>query len=124
MIEFYWFAIGNIAYYLIAIVSVAALKDNRAFCVYICPIPPLQKVLSRYALLKMSIVADKCNDCYLCEMNCPMGINLLSYKNEGKRILSTECIICYTCANVCLKEAMKMTMKFDKGERKEYLRYR
>jgi formate hydrogenlyase subunit 6/NADH:ubiquinone oxidoreductase subunit I len=72
----------------------------------------------------MSIDADKCNDCQLCEKNCSMGINLLSYKNEGKRILSTECIICTTCANVCPKGAIKMTMKFDKGERKEYLRYR
>jgi len=124
MIEFYWFAIGNLAYYLIAIVLAAVLKDNRAFCKYVCPIPPLQKVLSGYALLKMSIDADKCNDCQLCEKNCPMGINLLSYKNEGKRILSTECIICTTCANVCPKKAIKMTMKFDKGERKEYLRYR
>jgi len=49
---------------------------------------------------------------------------LLSYKNEGKRILSTECIICSTGANVCPKGAIKMTMKFDKGEKKEYLRYR
>ena len=124
MIGFYWFAIGNLAYYLIAFILAYTLKDNRAFCKYICPIPPLQKILSPYALLKMSIDTDKCNDCQLCEKNCPMGINLLRYKNEGKRILSTECIICSTCANVCPKEAIKMTMKFDKGERKEYLRYR
>jgi polyferredoxin len=124
IVEVYWLAIGNLAYYLIAIVLAVALKDNRTFCKYICPIPVLQKVLSRYALLRISIDADKCTDCHLCEKNCPMGIDLLRYKNEDIRILSTECILCSTCENVCPKGAIRMTMKFDVGKRREYLRYR
>lgn len=121
--EVYWLAIGNIAYYLIGIVLAIVLKDNRAFCKYVCPIPVFQKISSRLALLKMSIDKDKCTNCRICEKNCPMDIELLKYKNEGKRILSTECIICSTCIDVCPSKAIKLTIKADLGI-KEYLNYR
>ncbi|MCD6569918.1 MAG: 4Fe-4S binding protein [Deltaproteobacteria bacterium] len=122
--EIYWLAIGNLAYYLIAIFLAFILKDNRAFCKYVCPIPTMQKITSRFALTKISIDKDKCVDCHLCEKHCPMDIKLLSYKNEGKRNLSTECIICATCANVCPKDAIKLTMKFDFGNLIEELNYK
>ncbi len=119
-----WLAIGNVTYYVVAIVLAFLLKDNRAFCKYVCPVPVFQKLTSRFSLLKMSIDSSKCIDCGLCEKNCPMGIELLRYKNEGKRILSTECILCTTCQDVCPKNAIKVTFGFDRDIRKEYLRYR
>ncbi|MCD6420594.1 MAG: 4Fe-4S binding protein [Synergistetes bacterium] len=122
--EVYWLAIGNIFYYVIGISLAALLKDNRAFCKYVCPVPVLQKLTSRFSLLKVSIDNSKCIDCHLCEKNCPMDIELLKYKNEGKRILSTECILCTTCQDVCPQNAIKITFGFDSGERKEYLKYR
>ena len=91
--ELYWLFIGNIAYYAVAIVLAGFLKDNRAFCKYVCPIPTFQKILSRFALLKMSIDPEKCTECGLCEKNCPMRIELLQYKKESKRVLSTECVL-------------------------------
>ncbi|MCD6277059.1 4Fe-4S dicluster domain-containing protein, partial [candidate division WOR-3 bacterium] len=119
-----WLAIGNVTYYVVAIVLAFLFKDNRAFCKYVCPVPVFQKLTSRFSLLKMSIDSSKCIDCGLCEKNCPMGIELLRYKNEGKRILSTECILCTTCQDVCPKNAIKVTFGFDRDIRKEYLRYR
>jgi ferredoxin-type protein NapH len=119
-VEIYWLSVGNIIYYISAIVLAGLFKDNRAFCKYLCPIPTFQKILSRFALLKVSIDPQKCNICGLCEKNCPMGIKLLQYKDENKRVLSTECILCTTCANVCPQKAINMTFKFDFG--KEYLR--
>ncbi|SHK60449.1 4Fe-4S binding protein [Tepidibacter formicigenes] len=74
------------------------------------------------SLLKVEIEKDKCIDCKLCEKNCPMDIKLIDYKNENKRILSTECILCKTCINVCPKKAIRVTKGFD-FDFKEKLNY-
>ena len=124
MVELYWMAVGNALYYITGIGLAVALKDNRAFCKYICPIPVLQKIGARFALWRMKIDPAKYTDCGVCEKNCPMDIRLLEYKNAVKRILSTECILCQTCMNVCPKSAIISSInQFDivKGER---LRYR
>ena len=67
---------------------------------------------------------ESCLDCGLCEKNCPMDIRLLEYKNLGQRILSTECIFCNTCVNVCPVSAVKMTMGPLDIVKKEHLRFR
>lgn len=122
--ELYWLAAGNALYYASGIVLAAVLKDNRAFCKYLCPIPVIQKIGARFALWRMKIDPELCNDCRLCEKNCPMDIRLLEYKNLGQRVLSTECILCNTCANVCPQSAVKMTMgPFDMVKR-EHLQFR
>lgn len=123
-IAVYWLVAGNIFYYVTGICLAAILKDNRAFCKYVCPVPVLQKLTSRFSLLKISIDENKCTECHLCEKNCPMGIELLKYKNEGKRILSTECIMCSVCQDVCPENAVKLSFGFDYGKGREYLRYR
>ncbi len=117
----YWLIVGNIIYYLIAIALAYILKDNRSFCKYICPIPTLMKVTSRFSLLKLEIDADRCINCGLCEENCPMDIKLLKYKNEGKRVLSTECIFCQSCKDICPEEAIDVTFGMDGQIKKEYL---
>ena len=91
------------------------LKDNRAFCKYICPVSVIQKVTSRFALLKMVIDPKKCINCGKCEKVCMMDIKLLEYKNNNQRVLSTECIGCSTCIYECPKEAVKLTIGFDAG---------
>jgi formate hydrogenlyase subunit 6/NADH:ubiquinone oxidoreductase subunit I len=70
----------------------------------------------------MTIYKRKCSECGLCEKNCPMNIKLMDYKKQGKRILSTECILCCTCIDVCPEKAIHMTFKYDHGN-KEYLDY-
>lgn len=121
--ELYWLAGGNLIYYVVAIALAGSLKDNRAFCKYVCPIPTLQKVGGRFAIWKMEIDPEKCNDCGTCEKLCPMGIKLLDYKSAGQRILSTECILCTTCLNVCPRSAIDLTTRFDIAK-KEHLAYR
>ncbi|ABR56414.1 4Fe-4S ferredoxin iron-sulfur binding domain protein [Methanococcus aeolicus Nankai-3] len=120
--EILWFVVGLLLYYLSGIILAFAFNDNRAFCKYLCPIPPIQNILGRFSLIKMSIDKDKCVDCGLCEKNCPMDIKLLDYKNENKRILSTECILCSTCSSVCPKHAISTKIKFDFG--KDILNYK
>src|SRR5215211_571969 len=58
-----WFIIGNILYYTVGIVLAYTLKDNRAFCKYICPVSVPLKITSRFSLMKISGDDGKCNDC-------------------------------------------------------------
>jgi ferredoxin-type protein NapH len=110
-----WYITGNLAYYLIGIVLAYALKDNRAFCKYVCPVTVPLKITSRFALLKISGEAEKCNDCQACVKMCPMDIRVPEYILDGKRVLSTECSLCQTCITVCAKDALKLSFGFDMG---------
>ena len=120
--ELYWLIAGNLLYYLIGITLAFALRDNRAFCKYVCPIPPLQKVTSRFSLLKISTDKDLCTQCGACDRACPMDIKVSQYAQEGKRVTSTECILCMECINACPQNALDSSFAFDAG--KNNLRFR
>jgi ferredoxin-type protein NapH len=117
MVELYWLLVGNVLYYAIGIVLAFTLKDNRAFCKYVCPIPTLQKITSRFALIKIAGDAAKCNDCGACNKMCPMDIRISEYILDNQRVLSTECIWCFECINVCAKGALRSSFGFDFGNR-------
>ncbi len=120
-----WLIVGNAFYYISGIILAVALKDNRAFCKYLCPVSLIMKIPSRFSLLKIRIDKEKCRDCKLCEINCPMNVKLLAYKNKGERILSSECILCTTCIKVCPFDAIGITFGTDGAIKdKEYLDYR
>ncbi|MDX9871055.1 MAG: 4Fe-4S dicluster domain-containing protein [Clostridia bacterium] len=121
--ELYWFIGGNILFYCVGIILAYVLKDNRAFCKYICPIPVLQKAFSRFSLLKIKVDPAKCVDCGRCEKVCPMDVKLLEYKNKKQRVLSTECIWCSTCIYECPENAIASSIGFDAGI-KDRLNYR
>jgi ferredoxin-type protein NapH len=118
--ELYWLVVGNVLYYVIGIGLAFALQDNRAFCKYICPITVPLKFFSQFSLLKVSGHADKCNDCGACNKMCPMDIQISKYILNNQRVLSTECIFCLECINVCAKGALdtsfgtKSLMKVEK----------
>jgi len=113
--EFWWFVIGNALYFLVSIVLAAVLKDNRAFCKYVCPIAPFMKVGSRASIMKISVDEEKCIQCRACEKACPMDIKILEYTDLGKRVTSTECILCWDCVNACNKSAIRLTYRLDIG---------
>lgn len=110
-----WFIIGNVLYYASGIILAYALKDNRAFCKYICPVSVPLKVTSRFSLIKIGQGAGECNDCDACEKMCPMDIRISDYILNGQRVLSTECTLCQTCITVCSQDALKLSFGFDMG---------
>lgn len=112
-----WLLIGNMLYYIIGIALAYKLKDNRAFCKYVCPVPVLQKIPSRFSLLKVEGAAEKCTGCGACDKMCPMDIQVSQYTQSHQRVLSTECILCNECVDVCVKDALKISFGFDFGNR-------
>jgi len=118
-----WFIVGNLTYYAIGIVLAYALKDNRAFCKYVCPVSVPLKLTSRFSLIKIGQGAGQCNDCGACVKMCPMDVRIPEYILDGKRVLSTECSLCQTCITVCAQDALKLSFGFDLGG-KDLLRER
>ena len=112
-----WMLSGTILYYFIGIALAYGLKDNRAFCKYVCPIPVLQKFPSRFSMLKVEGAAEKCTACEACDKMCPMDIQISQYTQSGQRVLSTECILCNECVDVCAHDALKISFGFDFGNR-------
>jgi polyferredoxin len=113
--EFVWLVAGNTFYFASAIILAFMLKDNRAFCKYLCPITVILKITSRFSFLKIEGDKGKCTQCGACAKVCPMNINIMEYVNNGERVLSTECIFCLTCTTVCSEGILDYTFKMDIG---------
>ena len=92
-----------------------ALRDNRAFCKYLCPVAVALKTTSRLSMLTIEADRAKCTECEACVKMCPMDIQLLDYIRKGQRVLSTECMLCQTCITVCAEDALKVSFGFDHG---------
>lgn len=105
-IMFYSFIIGNIIYYLIGITLALILKDNRAFCKYICPITLFLKPASYFAIMLIKCDDTKCIKCKKCLRNCPMNVDMLDNKRSRKN--GTECILCMKCIDECPKKALHL----------------
>jgi ferredoxin len=113
--ELMWLAGGNAFYFTSAILLAFALRDNRAFCKYLCPITAILKFTARFSFLKIEGNPDKCTQCGACAEACPMNIDISEYVNNGERVLSTECIFCLTCTTVCPEGVLNDTFKMDVG---------
>jgi polyferredoxin len=118
-----WFIIGNVLYYAVGILLAYVLKDNRAFCKYVCPVSVPLKITSRFSMIKIGRGDGECNDCNACEKTCPMDVRISDYILKNQRVLSTECSLCQTCITVCPQDALKLSFGFDLGGR-ELLRER
>jgi len=98
------FIVGNVIYYVVGIALAFALKDNRAFCKYICPVMVFLKPMSKRAVVRVTCDKDKCISCGKCRKICPMDVDVTD--NSLDRRNGTECILCMECTKVCPKRAL------------------
>ena len=103
-ILFWAFLMGNALYYIIGIILAFKLKDNRAFCKYICPITVFLKPMSYFSLIRIKCDKSKCISCGKCKNVCPMNVNMTD--NTRKRKNGTECILCMECTKICPNNAL------------------
>ena len=103
-IMFWLFLAGNALYYIAGIALGCALKDNRAFCKYLCPITVFLKPMSYFSLLRVHCDEDKCVHCGKCLRVCPMNVEV--NKEARSRKNGTECILCYECTKICPTKAL------------------
>lgn len=105
-IMFWCFLIGNVIYYTVGIILAYALKDNRAFCKYVCPITVFLKPMSYFSAMRIRCEKEKCVSCGKCKKVCPMNVDMTD--NSRKRANGTECILCMECVDSCPKKALKL----------------
>jgi polyferredoxin len=103
-IMWYAFIAGNALYYAVGIALAYALKDNRAFCKYVCPITVFLKPASYFSLTRVKVDETKCVNCGKCERVCPMNVKMRDPKRSREN--GTECILCFECAKACPKKAI------------------
>ena len=112
-----WFLVGNAAYWVVGVALAVALRDNRAFCKLACPVSVLLRLTARPALVKLTGDADACRACAsrACSALCPMGIRIPDYVEAGRRVLSSECVVCLQCVAVCPPNTLRLSVGFDLG---------
>ncbi|MEJ5228617.1 MAG: 4Fe-4S dicluster domain-containing protein [Pseudothermotoga sp.] len=105
-VMFWSFVVGNIIYYVVGVVLAFALKDNRAFCKYICPVTVFLKPASYFSLLRIKTDSEKCVSCKRCKKVCPMNVDILDTRRSREN--GTECILCMECVKSCPKGALHL----------------
>jgi ferredoxin-type protein NapH len=100
---------GFAIYYAAAIGLAFLLKDQRAFCKYLCPSSVILGLTGRLSLLKMASKRARCNDCGSCSRVCPMGIDVARFASQGARVASGQCILCQKCAHACPTGALSLS---------------
>lgn len=103
-VMFWSFIIGNFLYYTVGIILALLLKDNRAFCKYVCPITVFLKPTSYFSLLRIKNDKNKCISCGKCKKVCPMDVDMTD--NSRKRTNGTDCILCFKCIDECPKNSL------------------
>ena len=103
-IMFHAFIIGNGIYYAVGILLAYRLRDNRAFCKYICPVTVFLKPMSYYAAFRVRCDKEKCISCGKCRKVCPMDVDVTD--NSRSRRNGTECILCMECVKECPAKAL------------------
>ena len=105
-IMFWSFLVGNLLYYAVGILLAWKLKDNRAFCKYVCPVTVFLKPMSYFSLMRITCDREKCVGCGRCKKSCPMDVDMTD--NKRSRVNGTECILCMECVESCPKNALKL----------------
>ena len=85
------------AYLIVAIIVTGSLLIQRFWCRYLCPLGGLMSLLGHVSFLRIRRNADSCKGCALCNVPCPVGIDVANAKNA----VSTNCIGCLACVQAC-----------------------
>jgi formate hydrogenlyase subunit 6/NADH:ubiquinone oxidoreductase subunit I len=92
------------------VVAYLSVKHGRLFCNLLCPAGAALSLLSRFALLKIVIDRDSCNDCGLCEKVCKAKC----IDSEAKKIDFAACVSCFNCIDVCPTVGVKYEGMFSR----------
>lgn len=110
-----WFLGGSALYYAAGVALALALRDNRAFCKYLCPVAVPLKLGARLALLRVRGDPQRCEGHGACVAVCPMDIQVTDYLARGERVMSSECILCQACIEVCPEHALALSFGRERG---------
>ena len=94
-----------IAVVFVGLTLVGSFFFRRVWCRF-CPTGTSLAAVNRFRgfkwapLLYIEKDGEKCSDCEVCKIACPMQVNELKEQKEGK-INSSKCILCARCVESC-----------------------
>lgn len=96
----YWHSGGIIVFAAWLLVGGIAFAGGRGWCLFFCPLGAVSnlahKAGARLGLYRMRFDKGKCNNCQICQVNCPMWAI-----EEDKQIDMSLCISCKECTHSC-----------------------
>lgn len=95
-----------IALITLLVIGYMAWRGGRTYCNTICPVGTTLGFISKYSLMKIQFVNEKCNMCGLCSMKC----KALCIDSKNKQIDHSRCVTCFNCIEVCNRSAMKYSI--------------
>jgi polyferredoxin len=104
----YWL-IGENLWIIVFGLGMTNLLGRRAYCRLLCPFLTLSGLISRFSIFKITPVnPDACNGCSLCNLSCPMMVNVMAAVQERHRIRDRQCILCERCVDACPKGCLRI----------------
>jgi ferredoxin len=97
-----WIIFGTAALTLI-VAGILARRGGRTYCNTVCPMGSILGLLSRFSIFRLTLDAEKCKQCGMCERNCKAScIDVKSLTIDKSR-----CVACFKCMEKCRFGAMK-----------------
>ena len=91
-----------IALVTLVVIVVLAWRNGRTYCNTICPVGTVLGFLSRFALFRITIDADKCNACGLCSRQCKAAC----IDSKTHQVDYSRCVACMDCIDTCKHDAI------------------
>jgi ferredoxin len=96
-----WISIGA-PLLVLGVVGWLAWTRGRLFCNTVCPAGSLLGLLARRSLWRISIHAEECTGCGLCQRVCKAGC----IDPDGKSVDMSRCVACFNCLPQCPTEGI------------------
>lgn len=93
----------------LGVVLISSLFIERPWCKYACPYGAVLGLVNKISIFKIKRKTSTCNNCTLCDRECPMNIEI----SKKKTINDTHCIKCMDCVDeaACNKDSLVYTAK-------------
>lgn len=115
-IYFAWGNLSNVGMVFVRMIIITTLitiilgitYKPRTWCAF-CPMGTMAswvtKLVGQNKIKNVTFSEKACVDCNQCTKVCPIGINVLSYKQNGK-VINSDCIKCNKCVMKCPKKSL------------------
>lgn len=92
-----------------------SIWGSRAYCRMLCPFLTISSIIAPYSIFKITPVkADDCISCNLCNLACPMLIDVMTYVHNKERVNDRTCILCERCVSACPENVLQIADKIPK----------
>ena len=102
-----------IAVVTLVVIVVLSFKGGRTYCNSICPVGTTLSFLSRFAMFRPMIDADKCKHCKACELHCKA--QCIEITKDSACIDHSRCVDCFNCLDKCKFGALKYRFAWGSG---------